>query len=230
MAGLCWMPVVLTFFLSAGSSVAAVDQNRLATIVNGILRQYGTQGMFSLAVTVPDNLNQNINQVLQQILQSDPADNVKNKVNNGEVYVGTRVVAAKVLKHLTGGADHAESRVVDNLNNLVNGRNNNDLMLFYVYASPCVEKCSSDTHRLSILERIKPINQWPNRAVVFSKIFRPNTGPGNTDEQRGEALQRLGSSVGLTNIFRCDGSRQLQCTSCYNERERNNVANYCISG
>ena len=37
MAGLCWMAVVLAVFLSAENSLAAVDQNRLAAFVDGVL-------------------------------------------------------------------------------------------------------------------------------------------------------------------------------------------------
>lgn len=178
--------------------------------------------MFSLAVSIPENQNVNINEVLQQIFRSDSANSVRNKLNNNEVYVGSRVVAAKPYRRPTG-TDHAESRVVDNLNSIF--RNRNDLLFFYVYASPCVEKCSSDTHRQSILTRIQSVSRWSDWAVVFSKIFSPNIGPGNTDDQRRAALQRLGGSVGLNHIFRCDGNPR-QCSSCSNSGQ---VALYCVS-
>ncbi|KAL7405393.1 hypothetical protein ABVT39_028368 [Epinephelus coioides] len=222
MAGLCWMAVMVAFFLSAENTSAVVDQNRLALFVNGILGEYRTEGMFSLAVSIPDNQNQNINDILQNIFRSDPGNKVKNAINNGQVYNGTRVVAAKVLKRTNGRPDHAESRVVDELDRLFRRSNPNDLLLFYVYASPCVEKCSSDKHQQSILERIKRIRHWSDYAFVFTKIFKPRSGNTNTDEQLRGALQRLGSSVCLEHIFRCDR----QCTSCSNG---GNVADYCVS-
>ncbi|XP_028994344.1 uncharacterized protein LOC114848204 [Betta splendens] len=220
MASRCWMAVVLTVLLT--EHILAVDQNRLADIVNGILRQYGTQGMFSLAVTIPENQNLNINQVLQQVFQSDPAANVRNKLNNNEVYIGNRVVAAKRYTQ-SFGTDHAESRVVDHLSQIFNNSTQNDLLFFYVFASPCVEKCSSSTHRQNILGRIQSIRRWRDWAFVFSVIFRPNNAPENTEEQRQAALQRLGNSVDLNKIFRCYGR---QCTSCYSNGQ---VAQYCIS-
>ncbi|XP_038568667.1 uncharacterized protein LOC119898593 [Micropterus salmoides] len=228
MAGLCWMAVMLAVFLSAENSLAVMDQNRLAAIVNGILREYGTRGMFSLAIRIPDNQNQNLNQILQQVFGSDPGNNVKNTINSGEVYIGNRVVAAKVLQRPTGGAEHAESRVVDHLDHLFNSNaNDHDWLLFYVYASPCVEKCSSNRHRESILQRLNHIRQWDNYAVVFSTIFIPRTGQPNTDRQRSAALQRIGSSVGLDNIFRCARQdRWMQCTSC---SVGGQVAPYCVS-
>ncbi|XP_023254882.1 uncharacterized protein LOC111649340 [Seriola lalandi dorsalis] len=236
MAGLCWMAVMLAFLLSVPKNSLADDYNgRLPQIVNGILRGYGVQGMFSLAVRIPknQNQNQNINQILNQVFTSDPADNVKNTMNSGGVYTGSRVVAAKVQRHVTGGADHAESRVVDHFNHLLNTRNDNDFLLFYVYASPCVEKCTSRTHNDNILQRMNQILEWDSYAVVFSKIFKPKTGPANTDEQRSGALQQLGTyqgnrgQIGLNNIFRCDKrANQMQCSVC---SSGNGVAHYCVS-
>eukprot|EP00064_Thunnus_orientalis_P024847 superscaffoldBa00011320_g25159 len=83
MAGLCWVAVMLAFFLSAENSLAAVDQNRLAEFVDGILEEYETKGMFSLAVSIPENQNQNTDQILQEVFRSDPGNNVRNKINNG---------------------------------------------------------------------------------------------------------------------------------------------------
>ncbi|XP_051241484.1 uncharacterized protein LOC127355052 [Dicentrarchus labrax] len=222
MAGLHWMVVILAVFLSAENSLS-IDPDRLSGYVRGIKGQYGVQGMFSVAVRIPENQNQNQNAILRQVYSSDPGTNVKNTMNNNQVYAGSRVVAAKVLKQPNRGTDHAESRVVDNLNYLFSNDGWNDLLLFYVYSSPCVEKCSSDTHRESILRRINVINRWNNRAVVFSTIFKPRVGPGNTDDERRAALLRLGAVVGLGNIFRCDGN---QCTSCSVSGQ---VAHYCVS-
>ncbi|KAI9529268.1 hypothetical protein NQZ68_013575 [Dissostichus eleginoides] len=69
--------------------------------------------MFSLAVSIP--LLENTNSLQQVLEQSDPVLNLKNTLNNNEVYVGRRVVAAKVLKPVNGPVQHAESRVVDHL-------------------------------------------------------------------------------------------------------------------
>ncbi|XP_029290744.1 uncharacterized protein LOC115010294 [Cottoperca gobio] len=232
MALLCWMAVVLAFFLSADNSVDAVDSSRLATLVNGILREYRTPGMFSLAVSIPEDQNRNIEDILQEVFLSDPGDDVKNN-NKNEVYVGSRVVAAKVLERSNRGADHAESRVVDHLSELFKKNNSNDFLLFYVYASPCVEKCSSDTHHESILRRINAIREWKSYAVVFSKIFKPRNGQANTEQELSGALQRLGTyqgtegQIGLNNIFRCDKRNNwMQCNSCLSG---NQVQQYCIS-
>ncbi|XP_067355768.1 uncharacterized protein [Channa argus] len=224
--------VMLVFLLCTENCLAVVDQNRLANFVNGILTNYGTTGMFALAVRIPDDQNHNPEDILQEIFESDPPNDVKDTINKDEVYTGNRVVAAKVLKRVRG-ADHAESRVVNNLCKLINKPKGNDLLLFYVYASPCVEKCSSNTHPENILERINLIRKWKNYAVVFSKIFKPKNGKTNTDEERSQALEELGKynvqqgSIGLENIFRCNKKKNdTQCISC---SAGNQVAKACVS-
>ncbi|XP_067441684.1 uncharacterized protein [Thunnus thynnus] len=244
MAGLCWVTVMLVFFLSAENSLAAVDQNRLAEFVDGIREEYGIDKMFSLAVSIPENQNQTTGQILQQVFTSDPGNNVKNTINNHKVYIGSRVVAAKVLERDTRGNSHAESRVLDNLHNLFN--NNyfvNDMLLFYVYASPC-KTCSSTNSKdggMSILRRLFKIRQWHSYAVVFSKIFSPRSNSSTTTmkpttdpDERKQALQNLGTfkgdqgPIGLKNIFRCDRQNgSMQCTSCYNSLSLDNVTPYC---
>ncbi|CAK6976328.1 uncharacterized protein LOC122976658 [Scomber scombrus] len=225
MAGLCWVVVGLAVFLSAENGLAAVDQNKLARIVDAILKEYGRHAMFSLAIRIPDNQNQNINQILKQVFKSDPGNDVKKKINNGEVYIGSRVIAAKVLKRSKGSTDNAESRVVDHLYHFTNRCNPNtkDMLLFYVYSSPCVEQRSN---RHNILRRIKNIQRWNSFAVVFSGIYRPRDGLPSTDQQRRGALQLLGMSIGLNNIFRCHGPcgrMKCSCCSCGTQ-----VVDYCV--
>ncbi|KAK2817540.1 hypothetical protein Q5P01_025731 [Channa striata] len=118
MAVLWWRAVMVVVLVSTENCLATVDRNRLAAFVNGVLRNYGTNGMFAYAVRIPDNKKQNVNQVLQQVIQSDPPENVKAGLNNDKVYTGNRVVAAKALKRDKEGPDEAESRLVDHLSNL----------------------------------------------------------------------------------------------------------------
>ncbi|XP_053275438.1 uncharacterized protein LOC128437348 [Pleuronectes platessa] len=248
MAARSRITVLLLIFLLSTEHSFAVNLNELAPLVNKLLSEYRFNGMFSLAVSIPlnqdqnknQNQNQGANQIIQEVLKSDHADNVKNKINKGEVYIGSRVVAAEV-RRLEKGADHAESRVVDNLDQLVNSPqvNNNDLLLFYVYASPCVEKCTSYGHTENILEKINRIRHWKSYAVVFSKIFKPKKGQENTKEERIDALERLawyqvaGGHIGLENIFRCDRKKTkqnqkqtMQCISCSSNGK---VAHKCVS-
>ncbi|XP_051241471.1 uncharacterized protein LOC127355047 isoform X1 [Dicentrarchus labrax] len=120
-------------------------------------------------------------------------------------------------------ADHAEYRTLQHFNNLVNNHNENDLLLFYVLASPCHDKCAAEGVSGNILESIQEIKKWNNYALVFTDVFQP---PGESVlEENRKALERLGQSVGLSNIFRCNINTP-ECTSCSVE---NQVARYCFA-
>ncbi|KAG8014524.1 hypothetical protein GBF38_003021 [Nibea albiflora] len=122
-----------------------------------------------------------------------------------------------------GRADHAEYRTLEVLNTLVNQDNMNDFLLFYVLASPCPNRCASESSRWSILESIKLIRKWKNYGLVFSSVFKPRDGEPIPEQSLCGALVQLGKSIGLSNIFRCN---ELKCTSCSSGDQ---VAHYCFS-
>ncbi|XP_068583823.1 uncharacterized protein [Cebidichthys violaceus] len=196
MAGLRWMAVVLTVFLSAGDSLAAVDQNWLTSVIEGIKKEYALDGAFSLAVNVPEN--QDINN-LQQVFQSDPADGVKQKVSEGQVYQGTRVVAAA----------QSVSRVLENIQTLMTSSQGNVLVI-YSEESPCCPTNEDD-----VADKVNDVVQkWSGYALVFSKV--PDV-PDADASQLAETFKQLAiSKLGLDNIFRCyePGGDPFQCTSC----------------
>ncbi|XP_044197779.1 uncharacterized protein LOC122974010 [Thunnus albacares] len=272
MAGVHWMAVTLAVLLSAGNSLAAVDQNQLRRIVNEILNRftpsYGNGRnfpMFSLAVSIPYNSDTKMYDISKV---TDDGDQVRKTIVDCEVYTSERMVAAtvlrwpNVLRQCPGGrvqwpdvldkcprtvktwadveswcsgavkdkrADHAEYRTLQRFNTLVNRKDNKqDLLLFYVLASPCDKRCTSESSHFNILESINQILNWNNYAVVFSDVFKPRDGLIPEDDLRG-SLERLGryrghlGSVGLNNIFRCN---KQQCRSCSSNNE---VARFCFS-
>lgn len=223
--------------------------------------------MFSVAVSIPYNKEQKMYDMSQV---PDTGEDVRNAILKCDVYEGTRVVAATVLrwpnvldqcptalvpwsrllrdcgrKSMTwaevknqcsdkvrdGTADHAEYRTLQHFNALVLNHNRDDLLLFYVLASPCTNRCTG-TGRFSILNIINPILNWNNYAVVFSNIFQPRNGPRIPEAELREALERLGThkgrlgSIGLRNIFRCNAENVMQCTSCSSGGQ---VSRYCYS-
>ncbi|KAF3688112.1 hypothetical protein EXN66_Car003784 [Channa argus] len=130
-----------------------------------------------------------------------------------------------------GTADHAEYRTLQKLNTLANNDKSSDLLLFYVLASPCDKRCTSETSHRSILNSINQIVNWVKYAVVFSDVFQPRDGPKIPETELRDSLMRLGTnqvnkrSIGLNNIFRCNGN-PVQCTSC---SSNNQVSPYCYS-
>lgn len=128
-----------------------------------------------------------------------------------------------------GKADHAEFRTLQNIRTLVSNHRegSNDLLVFYVLASPCDKRCTSETNHWSILQSIKSIKKWKNYAVVFTNIFVPRNGAQIPDKERQGALERLGNSVGLDNIFRCFKDKgKMQCINCSSSGA---VARLCYS-
>lgn len=119
-----------------------------------------------------------------------------------------------------GTADHAEYRILKNIRTLVSKHKtgSNNLLVFYVLASPCGTRCTNTDSTWNILESIKAIKKWNNYAVVFTHIFRPQSGAAIEQNERRDALQRLGNSIGLDNIFRCytNNNNIMQCINCSN--------------
>ncbi|XP_038569072.1 uncharacterized protein LOC119898860 [Micropterus salmoides] len=268
MAVLYWMAVTLGLFLSAGNSLADVDQNKLAEFVTEILKRYrpsytGSNGqrrepMFSLAVSIPYNSDRKIYDISQV---TDTGEQVWQSIlKKCEVYTSKRMVAATVLRWPNvvdqcpegrvqwsipakcgqtwadvkkncpteiedGRADHAEYRTLQNFDTLARDHGENDLLLFYVLASPCDQMCTNLSSPYNILNSIKMIQKWKNYAVVFSNVFKPRDGDPIPDEDLRGAVERLGQSVGLRNIFRCKG-RVMQCTSCSSGTQ---VTRFCYS-
>ncbi|XP_035516937.1 uncharacterized protein LOC118327622 [Morone saxatilis] len=197
MAGLCWMALVLAFFLSAGNSSAAVDQNWLASIIEGIKNQYALGDTFSLAVNVPQNQDPSN---LQEVFKDDPADQVKQTVSGGQVYQGARVVAA--------AQSGALSHVLEKIQPFIKSSEGNVLVI-YSEESPCGPTC---TNQDGIAGKINDVTQnWSGFAFAFSKVADVSDA-----SQQAESFKQLEiSKLGLDNIFRCyKPGDSFQCTSC----------------
>ncbi|MED6236404.1 hypothetical protein ATANTOWER_008678 [Ataeniobius toweri] len=122
-------------------------------------------------------------------------------------------------------ADHAEYRTVQDIGTLLLNHSQNDLLLFYVYASPCAQKCTNISNTANILQKIQRVGHLKNFAFVFSKVFKPRGSESLPVEELRGALTALGSTIGLQNIFRCDDSNDsMNCTNCSSHGE---VAREC---
>ncbi|KAK1885629.1 Set1/Ash2 histone methyltransferase complex subunit ASH2 [Dissostichus eleginoides] len=149
MAGLCWMAVVLTFFMSAGDTLADVDESWLTSVIEGIKNEYPLGDTFSVAVNIPEN--QDID-TLQQVFQDDPPDKVKQTVSGGQVYHGTRVVAA--------AQSEAVSQVLKNIQPFIKSSEGNFLII-YSEVSPCGPTCTTNANQDSTAVEINNvIKNW----------------------------------------------------------------------
>lgn len=123
-----------------------------------------------------------------------------------------------------GRADHAEYRTLQKLNTLSNSHNQDDLLLIYVFASPCAHKCANTNHKANILDLLRVYKKY-KVVFVFSKVFKPRNSGSIPEEQLHDALENLGAVIGLERIFRCDTLKgQMCCMSC---DVKGNVAQWC---
>lgn len=211
MTDLWWKTTLLVFFLSSGNTWAAVNQTWLTSVTQAIKNEYAPGDTFSLVVNIPENQDPND---LQPIFQDDPADKVKESVSQGQVYQGTRVVAAGNL-----------SSVFDNIQPLTQSSQGNVLVI-YSEQSPCGPQCSS-TNQDGITAKINDVIQnWSSYAFVFSKALDISAAD---IPQVAESFKNLEiSQLGLENVFRCykPDDAPFQCTSCYVD---GNVEPSCVA-
>ncbi|XP_074521433.1 uncharacterized protein LOC141787048 [Halichoeres trimaculatus] len=199
MAALGWTLVLSALLLSAGTTLADVDQDWLTSIMEGIKTEYALGDTFSLAVNVP--LNQDPN-TLQEVLQYDPADRVQQAVSEGGVYQGRVVIAAAQAGSLP--------RVLENIRALMKSSQGHFLVL-YSQQPPCGPACAANDDPAPA--KVQDITQhWSAYAFVFSRV---RAGPPEDLSRISESFRRLHiSGLGLNNVFRCFGDDALKCTSC----------------
>ncbi|XP_043970955.1 uncharacterized protein LOC122830001 [Gambusia affinis] len=261
---LSWMVLSLTVLPLAANKFPPVNEAQLQDIVlrilNGYRPTYEVEGqskspMFSLVVRIPFNgktTKYDISQV------SDAASTVKKTILDCEVYTGTNIVAATVLRwpdvvsqcpngrvqwrtrsqartwleayrqnpelFTDGTADHAEYRILQKLQSWPNIHNmGQDLLLFYVYASPCTTRCTNSDNRYNILSLLTSYVKF-NMVFVFSKVHQPRNA-NIPEENLREGLMSLGGKIGLQRIFRCDKvNGRMKCANC---NDNGNVAGWC---
>ena len=146
--------------------------------------------MFSLAISIPYNRDKEMYDI-SLVFNTEPGNRV---IINCVLCIGRKGVAATLLKSpsvlshwpivtwadverycpdavFNGQTDNAEFRVLQHFNALVNYCDTNDLMLFYIYASAYLLRCTNVIDTRNILRLIKPVTSLHNYAVVFSEVF-----------------------------------------------------------
>ncbi|KAL3995796.1 DNA excision repair protein ERCC-4 [Sarotherodon galilaeus] len=150
-----------------------------------------------------------------------------------------------IRNNLDSQAVHAESRTLDYFkdNDKIRKNSKDDLMVFYVRASPCDETCTNPGNTRNILSKIQAIKNWKNYVFVFSDVFRPDdNNPNRVNELRG-SLERLGDAIadpgsevkdkrsnGLQHIFRCYKQPEMDEMKCLICNTNGAVAQKCILG
>ncbi|XP_014858273.1 PREDICTED: uncharacterized protein LOC106927305 [Poecilia mexicana] len=205
MAALCWVVLGLAVLLSPQRSLAAVNQDWLTNIIQNLKNEYALGDSYSLAVNIP--VNQDLGS-LAEVLKDDPADAVKQAISAGQVYQGTRVVAA-----VQSGA---LGQVLEKIQPLIKSSDGNVLI---VYSEGYPDANGIDNKISDVVQN------WKSYAFVFSKVA--DVADADTLQRAALFKQQEVSKFGLENIFRCyEQSNSFQCTNC---KEGDNVAPSCVA-
>ncbi|XP_047445289.1 uncharacterized protein LOC125010588 [Mugil cephalus] len=229
MTRFCWMSVTIALILFTGKAFSAVDQSQLANLVDEIWKRYKENKMFSVAVSIPKKENMDQIYDINQCFSGVDDATIKKALKEGKVFNEGTIKAARVKK-IKREYVHAKYRVLTNCDALLNRKydTEHDLLLFFVLGSPCYHKCTNENDPKNIIKYLKLIKRWKHYAFVFS--YTPNSKNPKlsvNEDQLREALEKLGNTLGLQNIFHCVKLKDhMQCRSC---SHNNQVAQYCVS-
>ncbi|XP_029919193.1 uncharacterized protein LOC115367529 [Myripristis murdjan] len=224
--------------VGTGSTVSTSTQqfdrtqlhNSMVKIWN-IYDPYNNMGQYSMAIIVPFVNGQ---PDLDTVQRADPPTNIANSFRQEEVYSGHYIVAAKPVDRKNvdpnlGIKDHAEYRVLKEMQRINSGRyrtfkkkqldqNADYRLILYTYFSPCLSPCADEGRGNNILQYLPLITAWGRYALVFTEPFQPGKGTEKekqlyTPSQLKTAIMNIaqGNGFGLDHIFRCDNP---ECVSC----------------
>ncbi|RVE76588.1 hypothetical protein OJAV_G00009850 [Oryzias javanicus] len=222
MAGLLWLSASVLLL----QSCSCIDEEQLSPVVDEIWKNYKVNNMFSIAASIPKKENQEDEYDVSQVLNTEEPEAVKTAMKKKEVYMHGRIVAATVTKNpdVEGDVIPAEYRVLQNFDNLLNQKfdYDNDLMLFYDLAAPCVQKCTDENNPENILKYLPKLKRWTHYAFAFSGLYLSRDPQESiSDEQRRAGVQKVAGSLGLENVFRCvESDGQMQCRSCADQNNQ----------
>ncbi|KAK2918480.1 hypothetical protein Q8A73_002851 [Channa argus] len=228
MTSFSWTAVALLVF--AGNCFAAVDQNKLATIVKDMLEKYDpTKQMFSMAVSIPVKKNTEQDYDIDQVFTTENGNKVKEKILSGGVYKEGRIVAAKMNSFSWTAVA---------------------LLLFAGNSFAAVDQNKLATIVKDMLDKYDPKCMFSMAVSIplkntdqdydINQVFTTENGnkvkeeilsgeQSTSEEQRKQALTNLAeeSGLGLENIFRCAKSNdQMLCVSCSTDKQ---VTPSCVS-
>lgn len=174
--------------------------------------------MYAVALSIPsDRCNQDISDsILEQILRKD---NIAFKARGDVMYTGERLMIAKPIKHTTEPAVHAEYRLLEQLQHDTDFITDNSCIVFFVRASPCLEKCLSESID-NILKLLLIFNNWKEqeKAFLFQDIYSRDLGEKKPEDKKKllTAFKLIEESVPL---YRCNKYTTNGCIHCVTDDE-----------
>ncbi len=117
---------------------------------------------------------------------------VKDTLQNNEVYVSSNLIAAKANKNIQ---DHSEYRLKNYLNNVLNEPN--QCVVYFTVNSPCLDKCISETGQSSIRNNLKELEKYVGiKAFAFKKIWEY--------DKREDVISRLKGIASALPYYQCE--------------------------
>ncbi len=168
----------------------------LQSITFALLSRLGSMGQYAVAFRVERNKCQDPNYSGQGLITQQ----VKNKLQNNEVYVSNNLIAAKANKNIQ---DHSEYRLKNYLKKVLNGQN--QCVIYFTVSSPCLNKCISETGRSSIRNNLQALERYVGiKAFAFKKIWEY--------DEREEVIRRLRGIAPALPYYQCE-RYQAECDS-----------------
>ncbi|KAG9466448.1 hypothetical protein GDO78_016618 [Eleutherodactylus coqui] len=156
--------------------------------------------------------------VLQQVMGNINAADVLRTVRSGEIYEGTRMVAAApkdiVLPNGNVGTEHSEFRLLNPDNNspisrLLASAPAAGCVIFYSLNSPCVNTCTAPYGRYNIIDKLnhhRLPNNIQDKAFSFRNVFRYD------QDRDAEIVWRNWNNLNnVMNLYRCPGNNCMKC-------------------
>nr|XP_055053429.1 uncharacterized protein LOC129438635 [Misgurnus anguillicaudatus] len=159
--------IFLFFTLSAQDH--NLDPQTLARIVKTFESKLGQSGQYAVAFRVEkEKCLANSKYSGEDLI----TDEVKNKIQNNEVYVSNNLIGAKALKGKK--TEHSEFRLKNHLKDILNVKDK--CVIFFTVNSPCLTTCLADNGQYTIKSSLTMLQAYQGiKALAFKKVWKQDT-------------------------------------------------------
>ncbi len=163
----------------------------LQSITFALLSRLCGMGQYAVAFRVKRNKCQDPNYSGQGLITQQ----VKDKLQNNEVYVSSNLIAAKADKNIQ---HHSEYRLKKYLKKVLKGQNR--CVIYFTVNSPCLDKCISETGRSSIRSNLKALDKYEGiKAFAFKKIWQY--------DKKEDVISRLKGIASALPYYHCERNK-----------------------
>ncbi|KAI7800727.1 uncharacterized protein LOC130564863 [Triplophysa rosa] len=149
-------------------SAQHVNTRTLANIVKAFEAKLGKSGQYAVALRVGKEKCSDSNYSGQDLITED----VKNTIENNDVYKSNNLIAAKALKG--ENTQHSEYRLKNYLKNILNAKG--ECVIFFTVNSPCLDRCLAEEGKYTIKRSLTMLQNYEGvKALAFKKVWTHDT-------------------------------------------------------